>query len=229
MSATYSTRVHERKRVPQVRAVGTCQHRTAPGLHASERVPQYELLSCFCIIQHQDCMRAQVRAVDMRRHHTAPGPCTRNEVRKSELLACVSIIQLQACMRAQVRRQSYLRSKRVSQVRAVDMRQHHTAPGPCARNEFRKYEMFVCVSIVQLQACMSAQVRRQGYMRSKRVLQVRAVDMRQHHTATGCMVINEYRKYEMSACVRIIQHEGASMSASTGCRHVSASCVVRVA
>ena len=125
------------------------------------------------IIQHQDCMRAQVRAVDMRRHHTTPGPCTRNEVRKSELLACVSIIQLQACMRAQVRRQSYLRSKRVSQVRAVDMRQHHTAP--------------------------------------------------------GCMVIKEYRKYEMSACVRIIQHEGASMSASTGCRHVSASCVVRVA
>ena len=173
MSATYSTRAHDRKRVPQVRAVGMCQHHTAPVLHARERVPQYELLSCFCIIHHQDCMRAQVRAVDMRRHHTAPGPCTRNEVRKSELLACVSIIQLQACMRAQVRRQSYLRSKRVSQVRAVDMRQHHTAP--------------------------------------------------------GCRVIDEYRKYEMSACVRIIQHEEASMSASTSCRHVSASCIVRAA
>ena len=212
---------------------------------------KYELSERVSIVQRQGCMRANeyrstscchvsasysTRTACARRYELltvvsiiAPGPCTRNEVRKSELLACVSIIQLQACMRAQVRRQSYLRSKRVSQVRAVDMRQHHTAPGPCARNEFRKYEMFVCVSIVQLQACMSAQVRRQGYMRSKRVLQVRAVDMRQHHTATGCKVINEYRKYEMSACVRIIQHEGASMSASTGCRHVSASCVVRVA
>ena len=239
------------QRVPPVRAVDMCQQRTARGRMSVNEYRKYELTERVSIVQRQGCMRANeyrstscchvsasysTRTACARRYELltvvsiiAPGPCTRNEVRKSELLACVSIIQLQACMRAQVRRQSYLRSKRVSQVRAVDMRQHHTAPGPCARNEFRKYEMFVCVSIVQLQACISAQVRRQGYMRSKRVLQVRAVDMRQHHTATGCMVINEYRKYEMSACVRIIQHEGASMSASTGCRHVSASCVVRVA
>ena len=228
MSATYSTRVHERKRVPQVRAVGTCQHRTAPGLHASERVPQYELLSCFCIIQHQDCMRAQVRAVDSRQHHSARTMHAKRGSQERAVGMCKHHTAAGLHEGAGTA-PGLMRSKRVSQVRAVDMRQHHTAPGPCALNEFRKYEMFVCVSIVQLQACMSAQVRRQGYMRSKRVLQVRAVDMRQHHTATGCMVINEYRKYEMSACVRIIQHEGASMSASTGCRHVSASCVVRVA
>ena len=161
-------------------------------------------------------MRAQVRAVDSRQHHSARTMHAKRGSQERAVGMCKHHTAAGLHERAGTAPElSAL--ERVSQVRAVDMRQHHTAPGPCARNEFRKYEMFVCVSIVQLQACMSAQVRRQGYMRSKRVLQVRAVDMRQHHTAPGCMVINEYRKYEMSACVRIIQHEGASMSASTGC------------
>ena len=177
-----------------------CQHHTAPGLHASERVPQYELLSCFCIIQHQDCMRAQVRAVDMRRHHTAPGPCTRNEVRKSELLACVSIIQLQACMSAQVRRQGYMRSKRVLQVQAVDMRQHHTAPGLHGHRRVLHVR----------DDCMCKDHTARGLHERERVPQVRAVGMRQHRTARG----SKYeRKYGMSACVSIMRCEGC-MSAS---------------
>ena len=45
----------------------------------------------------------------------------------------------------------------------------------------------------------------------------------------GCMSASEYRKYELWACVCIIQHEGASMSTSTSCRHASASYIVRVA
>jgi hypothetical protein len=45
----------------------------------------------------------------------------------------------------------------------------------------------------------------------------------------GCMSASEYRKYELWACVCIIQHEGASMSASTSGRHASASYIVRAA
>ena len=179
----------------------------------------------------------QVRDVDMCQQRTARGRMIVNEYRKYELLECVSIIRRQGCMRAnEYRSTSCCHVSASYSTRTACARRYELltvvsiiAPGPCTRNEVRKSELLACVSIIQLQACMRAQVRRQSYLRSKRVSQVRAVDMRQHHTAPGCRVIDEYRKYEMSACVRIIQHEEASMSASTGCRHVSASCIVRAA
>ena len=210
------------QRVPPVRAVDMCQQRTARGCMSVNEYRKYELSERVSIVQRQGCMRANeyrstscchvsasysTRTACARRYELltvvsiiAPGPCTRNEVRKSELLACVSIIQLQACMRAQVRRQGYMRSKRVSQVRAVDMRQHHTAPGLHGHRRVLHVR----------DDCMCKDHTARGLHERGRVPQVRAVGMRQHRTARG----SKYeRQYELSACVSIMHCEGC-MSAS---------------
>ena len=105
VSASYSTRAHERKRVPQVRAVGMCQHHTAQGLHAHRRVPQVRA-GVMCQYHHQACMRAQVRAVVMCRHHTAPGMHARETSRKERAVVMCKHHTAAGLHEAQVRRQA---------------------------------------------------------------------------------------------------------------------------
>ena len=103
-------------------------------------------------------------------------------------------------------------------------------------NEYRKYELFVCVSIIQREGEVRAQVLAVGMCQHhtvrglharERVPQVRAVVMCQHHTAQGLHGRDRVpqvrgvgmckhpqskyeRKYELLECV-------ASYSARTAC------------
>ena len=131
-----------------------------------------------------------------------------NEYRKYELSERVSIIRRQGCMRAnEYRSTSCCHVSASYSTRTACARRYELltvvsiiAPGPCTRNEVRKSELLACVSIIQLQACMSAQARRQSYLRS-----------------------NEFRKYELLTCVSIIQrqdHARETSFASTRCLYV---------